>query len=198
MIGFGYDFDIQKFSGAGISHNQMLSVALTRRFGRTRTWLLRVGAGPAWLRTEQPASIGPSYGSMTYQASAELFKSFRSSGVSIAFDRSQTFSGVISDHFNDRYYMSYSRVFGRRLSTNFGAGYIRQAFGGTSDVLAGTSGWGRMDFRLGHNWSFFTSYLYLSQDGVFSRFGKRHTMLVGFRWSWNPENDPAASTRMTN
>jgi hypothetical protein len=189
-LSVSYDFDTRFYLTAGTSNYQSVALSFYKRFGRGRTWLVRAGGGPAWMHTEQPAQLGPSYRSRTYRANAELFKMFRTSSLAISYDRSQTFAGVISDNFNDRYYANYSQRLGRYISTNFGAGFIRQSYSGTTTTIDGLTGWGRVDFRLGRGWSFFGSYSYFDQQGFFSTyFNNRHTVLVGFRWSWNPEGN---------
>ncbi len=127
----------------------------------------------------------------TYEASAILFKKFRSSGVMISYFRNHNFTGLLSDYYNDRFGVSYQRRFGQRWQMNVGAGYIRQEFTDRQPI-SGRSAWGSAHYRLGRDWTAFVSYVHYSDTGGFRLPGSRHQLITGFRWSWVPRGDGTA------
>jgi hypothetical protein len=153
--------------------------------------LLRLSGGPSLLEPARPAGalIAPDT-RQTYQASAALFKKFGRSGLTLSYSRSNSFTGQISDNLNDRYDVTYSQHWNRRLDTVIGGAYVRQAL--TAHRLEGKSGWGEVDYRLNRSWSVYASYSYLTQAGGPLPYGPRHLVTSGIRWSWDTEDRGAA------
>lgn len=153
--------------------------------------LLRLGGGPSLLQPAKAtgAVVSPD-ARRTYQAYAALFKKFGRSGLTLSYSRSNNFTGQISDNLNDRYDVTYSQHWNRRLNTVIGGAYVRQAL--TAQSLEGKSAWGEVDYRINRSWSLYSSYSYLTQAGGLLPYGPRHLVTSGIRWSWDPDDRGSA------
>jgi hypothetical protein len=150
--------------------------------------LLRVGGGPAFLQPAKPTGAVLSPATVrTYQASAALFKTFGRSGLTLSYARSNNFTGQITSNLNDRFDVTYSQHWNRRIDTTIGGAYVRQAL--TPSLLYGKSAWSEVDYRLSRSWSFYGTYSYLTQNGGGLPYGPRYLVTSGIRWSWDTEHE---------
>jgi len=179
-----YSYDRQYFFqtlGTAQFHSAMVSYKRQLR----STVRIQLGAGPSFLipaGSSQPNS--PLSNTITYQASAALFKSFRESDLSFSWSRSHEFTGTLTDFYNDRFDAYYMHHFSRRLVTTIGGGYIRQYFK-ASPTLKGAAAWGEMQYLLNPNWSAVASYMYLdTTGGGLTSSAVRNLLTVGVRGSW--------------
>jgi hypothetical protein len=185
-FGVKYAYDREYFQDFA-SQAQLHSVL----FGFSRrlrpSLLLRISGGPALMQPARPAgAIATPETRQTYQASAALFKRFGRSGLTLAYSRSNNFTGLISDNLNDRYDVTYSQHWNRHIDTTIGGAYVRQAL--TAQTLQGKSGWTEIDYRLSRSWSIYGTYSYLTQAGGPLLYGPRQLVTSGIRWSWDAEN----------
>jgi hypothetical protein len=116
-----------------------------------------------------------------------LSKEFQHGGVVFEASRSDGFSGVISNRFYDRYDVTVRRSFTHRLECSASASYIQQQRSGARNAT-GQLDYADAHFRLSHNWSIFgqARHMRLVADQRFG--GTENSAIVGFRWSWTPEN----------
>lgn len=149
---------------------------------------LRLTAGPSILLPARPTgAIAASVATKSYQATFAATKTFRASGITFTFARNADFTGVISNSFNDRYDVSYTRRLRQRWNVIVGAGYVRQDFL-IGPPVEGQQTWFRTDYLLSRSWSAYTSFSSLHETGV-TRLGRRNLLMAGIRWSWRPASE---------
>lgn len=185
-FGVQYSYDREFFEGFD-SDAQLhgVLVGFSRRL--FPSLLLRAGAGPALLMPAKPkGAIQPLDNQITFQANAALYKSFRHSGMTLSYSRNNNFTGAISDGLNDRFDVSYSQRFFRRVDVVIGGAYLRQDYS-IGPHLYGKSGWSEIDYRLSRAWSLYGSYTYMTQTGGPVLFGPRQLVTSGIRWTWDFE-----------
>lgn len=185
-FGIRYAYDREYFQGFDSSAQlHSVLVGISRRL--RPSLLLRISGGPALLMpAKRVGAVAPEDTRQTYEASAALFKKFTRSGLTLSYSRTNNFTGQISDNLNDRYDVSYSQHWSRRIDTVIGGAYVRQAL--TAQTLQGKSGWTEVDYRLNRSWSFYGTYSYLTQAGGPLLYGPRHLVTSGIRWSWDTES----------
>jgi len=106
--------------------------------------------------------------------------------VVLAFERSNNFSGVISDSFHNRYDLTVRRQFNARFSCSAVASYLQQQ----SSTARGTDGElasAEVRYFINHNWATFAQARYLSITGNERILAPEKSVYVGLRWSWTPE-----------
>lgn len=169
--------DVQTQSaGAGWSH----------RFGHR--FSLSGSFGPAWsIYNRNQAVSRPSSGGMTLHGSLALSKQFRQGAAILAFGRSNRFSGVISDSFQNRYDFTVLRQISTHLRCSGSASYVQQQFSNTRNTN-GELVSGEARYFLTRNWSFFGQARYLKIHGSQRILMPETNIIVGFRWAWSPEN----------
>lgn len=143
-------------------------------------------AGPGWaistpsgFRTTIPRQR------ITARGSFQVVKSFRVGEVGLSFSRSDDFSGVISDSFNNRYELRVDRRLGIRWNVNAAGSYVQQQVLRNSGVHGEVASLGTSYF-LARNWSVFAQGRYLKVDRA-ELFGPEKSVSLGVRWSWVPE-----------
>jgi hypothetical protein len=115
-----------------------------------------------------------------------LSERFRKGDVVLSFARSDSFSGIISDNFHNRYDLALHREVTHRLHCDLTGSYIQQAVsnhGTTNGELASAE----FRYLLNRNWSFFGQVRYLHITGNERLTGPQKSAVVGFHWSWVPE-----------
>jgi len=185
-VGVQYSYDREFFQGFD-SDAQLHGVMVNFSRRLRPSLLLRGGAGPTWLMpATPPGAVGKPAGTLTFQANATLYKTFRHSGITLSYSRNNSFTGSISDGLNDRFDGSYSQRFFRKVDVLVGGTYIRQGYSNTP-YLYGSSGWSQVDYRLSRSWSVYGSYTYMTQNGRAAQYGPRQLIASGIRWSWDFE-----------
>jgi predicted porin len=118
--------------------------------------------------------------------SLALSKEFRRGGVVLSFARSDSFSGVISDNFHNRYDFTVHREFTTRFHCSATASYLQQQVSNarnTNGELATVEA----RYFLSHNWALFTQARYLHITGNERFVAPEKSVIMGVRWSWVPE-----------
>lgn len=143
--------------------------------------------GPAWSIYNQHHNMsGPSPGRTTLHGSLALSKQFRRGGAVLAFARSDGFSGIISDSFQNRYDLTVFRHITTRLHCSASGSYVQQQFlnsRNTNGELAS----GEARYYLSHNWALFAQVRYLTIAGSERFLAPETNVIAGFRWGWSPE-----------
>jgi AMIN domain-containing protein len=186
-ISLRYNYQRRTSPGStGSTDFQRAAVGYTRVLKPSLTAMLQVG--PGW-SSGSTTGVTRSHRRITLQGSAGLFKQFTHGGVALTFDRSNDFSGVISNSYNNRYNLAVSRRFYTRWNTELSASYLQQEFLGRR-ATTGELGFIQLSYLLTRNWSLFTSYRYFttSTASVNNKlFGPQQIVVAGIRWAWEPE-----------
>lgn len=153
----------------------------------TPTIHFSVEVGPGW--SASSLSGIHSSGSVwrtTARGSAELAKEIRSGQVELSFSRSDNFSGVISDGFNNLYSLRIARRFGTRWSVNASGSYVQEHM--TQDSSArGKMAQVGLGYHLARDWSVTAQGRYLDVKGTELFFAPERSLSLGLRWNWAPE-----------
>jgi len=140
--------------------------------------------GPAW--SIYAGRENTSHGRTTLHGSLALSKEFRKGGVVLAFARSDSFSGIISDSFHNRYDLTVHREFNARFNCSATASYIQQQFSNARSTQ-GELAAAEVRYFLNRNWATFAQVRYLNLVGNERIFAPEKSAIVGFRWFWVPE-----------
>lgn len=138
-----------------------------------------VSAGPGW----------SSYANRTtLQGSAQLAKEFHRGSVELSFARTDSFSGVVSSYFNNRYDLKLTRHLTTRWQTMAAASYVQQ------HVSPGRETYGKfasidLSYFLNRNWSVFSTARYLDVIGNSSFYAPEKIISAGVRWAWEPDKE---------
>jgi hypothetical protein len=143
--------------------------------------------GPGWSIYSGHHQEGTSNrGRTTLHGSLSLSKQFRRGGVILAFARSNNFSGVISDSFNNRYDVAVHQGLSARWHCSATASYLQQQVSSRPSTR-GKLGSVELSYFISRNWATFAQVRYLSIVGGERVFDPEKTVILGFRWSWVPE-----------
>ena len=169
-------------SGAN-ANSQAASIGLSHKF--TQSLGVSASAGPAWSLYSGHDNRS-SHGRATLHGSLALSKEFRRGGVILSFARSDSFSGIISDSFHNRYDLNLHREFTTRFHGSISGSYIQQEFSNARNTN-GELVSGEMRYFLDRNWAIFAQARYLNIWGNQRILGPEKSVILGFRWSWVPE-----------
>jgi len=138
-----------------------------------------VSAGPGWSSYTNRTTL---------QGSAQLAKEFHRGSVELSFARTDSFSGVISSYFNNRYDLKVTRRLTTRWQTMAAASYVQQ------HVSPGKTTRGKfasvdISYFVSRNWSIFSTGRYLDVIGNSSFYAPEKVVAVGVRWAWEPDKD---------
>jgi hypothetical protein len=182
-----YTFRAQTSTGTSLGgvNSNAASAGWSHKFSQT------LGAsasfGPAW-STYGGRQNGNASSSVraTLHGSFALSKEFSHGGVVAAFARSDSFTGVISNSFHNRYDVTAHREFNSRLNCSATASYIQQQITnqpGTHGKLASAE----LRYFLDRNWAIFTQVRYLDISGNEGLLAPEKSAILGVRWFWVPE-----------
>lgn len=182
-----YTYRLQTSTGA--SAQNVSSNAASVGWDHKLTTRLGVSAsfGPAWsgYAGQQKANTS-SRERTTVHGSLSLFKEFTHGGVVLGFVRSDSFSGIISNGFHNRYDFTAHREFSSRLHCSAAASYIQQensnARSTTGELITA-----ELRYFLSHNWAVFTQVRYFDTARDQRALAPEKSAVVGFHWSWVPE-----------
>ena len=167
-IGLQYRYEQQSYLGStnrfnifGLSYDRMLKPTL--RLG------LEAGPGLSDSRTSTTDTRV-----ITVYGSASVFKSFRKGEAGLMFSRDNTFTGLLSNSFHNRYDLSYRRRV-NRWGMAVGGSYVQQ-FSTNGHTTSGTLEWGEFDYALSRAWALSTSYHYFNTNGAGPQFGSRQAI----------------------
>ncbi len=178
-----YTFRAQTSTGTSIGgvHSNAASAGWSHKF--SQTFGASASFGPAW--STYGGDISSSVRA-TLHGSLALSKEFNHGGVVAAFARSDSFTGIISNSFHNRYDVTAHREFNSRLNCSATASYIQQQITnqpGTQGKLASAE----LRYFLDRNWAIFTQVRYLDIAGNDRIFAPEKSAVLGFRWFWVPE-----------
>lgn len=142
-------------------------------------------AGPGWALSTPSGYRTAGARRLTARGSFQFVKSFRVGEVGLSFSRSDDFSGLLSDSFNNRYELRIDRRLGIRWNVNAAASYVQQQMLRNSVVHGEVASLGTSYF-LARNWSVFAQGRYLKVDRT-ELVGPEKSVSCGVRWSWVPE-----------
>jgi hypothetical protein len=115
-----------------------------------------------------------------------LSEEFRRGGVVVSFARSNSFSGIISNSFHNRYDITAHREFSQRFHVSATGSYIQQQTLNQRNTT-GELATAEARYFVARNWAVFSQVRYLSVGGNNRILGPEKSMTVGLRWSWVPE-----------
>jgi len=167
--------------------SQSAGLAWSHKFAPTLG--VTASAGPAW--SIYGGQGGPNSSSgvrTTVHGSLALSKEFRRGGLVLSFARSDSFSGIISNSFHNRYDLSMRRQFGTRFSCSVTGSYIQQEVynaRNTNGELATAEG----RYSLSRNWALFGQVRYLDITGNEPQVAPEKSAIIGFRWFWVPDKE---------
>jgi hypothetical protein len=181
-----YNYRHQTTSGTSVAdvNSHAASVGWNHKF--TRTVGASASIGPAWSTYSGREGSGTGRGRSTLHGSLSLSKEFYRGGVLLSFSRSDSFSGIISDSFHNRYDFTVHRELSAHFNCSATASYVQQQISNgrnTNGELATVEA----RYLLSPNWAFFTQARYLDIVGNQRILGPEKSVIVGFRWSWVPE-----------
>jgi hypothetical protein len=179
-VGLQYRYEQQSYLGStnrfnvfGLSYDRMLKPTLR----------LGLQAGPA-ISDSRTSTADTRV--ITVYGSASVFKSFGNGEAGLMFSRDNTFTGLLSNSFHNRYDLSYRRRLHDRWGIAAGGSYVQQ-YSTNGHTTSGTLEWGEFDYALSRSWALSTSYHYFNSNGAGQQFGGRQAIAGGIRWSWASE-----------
>ena len=181
-----YDYRLQSASGTTVGdvEYQTAGISWGHRLGPTLGF--SASFGPGWSRyTGAQNATTPQPWRSTLQGSVGMYKSFRRGSVAAAFARSNSFTGVLSNNFNNRYDLILNRRLGTRWSCSATASYVQQQ-ASLAPRTTGEQASGQLNHFFNPNWTIFAQGRYLKVDGS-EQFASDMTVALGIRWAWDPE-----------
>jgi hypothetical protein len=186
-INLDYNYLVQTTTAATVADVQTHSagVGWSHKFGNT--FGLSASAGPAWsIYTQQHSMSRPSPGRTTLHGSLAISKEFWHGGATLSAARSDGFSGIISDSFQNRYDLTVFRQLTARLHCSVSASYVQQQLTNVHNT-DGELIFAESRYSLSHNWSLFGQIRYLNITGSERLLAPETSVIAGFRWAWSPE-----------
>jgi len=179
-----YVYRLQATTGTSVAdvNSQTASAGWTHKL--TPSLGVSAAVGPAW--SIYAGRENASHGRTTLHGSLALSKEFRKGGVVLAFARSDSFTGIISDSFHNRYDLTVHREFNTRLNCSATASYIQQQFSNARSTK-GELAAAEVRYFLTRNWAAFAQVRYLDLVGNERILAPEKSAIVGFRWFWVPE-----------
>jgi hypothetical protein len=159
------------YQRVGVGYERLLKPSLT----------LSLEAGPGW----STSTFIPGY-RVTALGTVGLFKRFRTGGIALSASRSDAFSGVISNGYNNRFDLWANRRLGQRWNCQAGGSYIEQDYTGGVRTTKGTMGWGEVSYSITRSWSIFSGYRYFNTTGVQQLSRPQQIVSGGIHWGWEP------------
>jgi hypothetical protein len=185
-ISLKYDYRVQSATGTPVGDVDYHTASIG--WGHRLKPSLRFSAtiGPGWSKYtgHQGGNTSPPWHT-TLQGSLGLAKQLRRGAVALVFARSNNFSGVISDSFNNRYDLTLSQSLSARWSCAATTSYLQQQVS-RGRATAGEQFSLQLSHFLSRNWAIFAQGRYLKISGS-EQFAAEKIATVGFRWSWEPD-----------
>ena len=184
---YGYRFLTSTNTSLADVQSHKPSIGWSHKF--TPSLGLALSAGPAWSIQNREHRYNESGRTRTtVHGSIALSEEFRRGEVTLAFARSDGFSGIISNSFHNRYDLAIRRELTRRFHFSGTASYIQQEVSGSQNTR-GELFSGETRYFLSRNWALFTQVRYLHIFGNERFLAPEKSVIVGFRWSWVPDKD---------
>jgi hypothetical protein len=184
-ISLNYGFRAQTATAGENANFHTASIGWDHKLSPTLGFSLTVG--PAWsVYTGNQDKSGLGAGRTTLHGSAAINKEFKRGGLILLVSRSDSFSGVLSDSFHNRYDITGHRALTDRIHVSASASYIQQQYSNqrdTNGVLVTSEG----RYFLSRNWAVFSQARYLNITGSDRALAPEKSVIAGVRWSWVPE-----------
>jgi hypothetical protein len=179
--------DYRKQSSLGTSQGDGEYTILTGGLAHLITPSFRIiaKAGPGW-HSAYSLSSGNAHLLTTVQGFVEAFKQFQKGGIAASFNRSDAFTGVIGNGFNNRVDLTVDRHLSTHWSAIATGSYLEQGVG-DGKRLTGKFASAELDYFVTRNWSLFLQGRYLGIRNGSPLFAPEKIATVGFRWAWVPE-----------
>jgi hypothetical protein len=180
-----YTYRYQTTSGTSARNvdSHAASIGWSHKF--TRTLGATANAGPAW-SFYGGNGTGPSRERTTAHGSLTLSDEFRKGGVIFSFARSNSFTGIISDGFHNRYDVHMHREFNARFHLSATASYVQQQASearNTNGELFSVES----RYFFSRNLAAFSQARYLNITGNQRIIRPEKSLTIGIRWAWVPE-----------
>lgn len=186
-VSLDYNYLVQTSTGSVVAGVQTHSagVGWSHKFGPTLG--ISASFGPAWsLYNRHQTMSRPSADRTTVHGSLALSKQFRHGGAVLSGARSDGFSGIISNSFQNRYDFTAFRQISTRLHCSASASYVQQQILNARNT-DGELFSGETRYFLSHSWSLFGQVRYLKIAGSQRAMAPETNVIVGFRWVWSPQ-----------
>jgi hypothetical protein len=107
--------------------------------------------------------------------------------------RSNSFTGLIGNSYNNRYDLSFQQQVHVRWDLQLTYSYVQQSFLNAKRANLATV-YFMVGYRLTPTWSVYSSYYYLNPSYNFSGstvglLGRQQVMTAGIRWAWTPQHE---------
>jgi len=185
-ISLNYDYVLQMSTAAGISDVQTHALGLGWSHRFSPSFGFSAGLGPAWSLYGQHSMNRATLDRTTLHGSVALSKQVHHGGAVLALARSEAFSGIISDSFQNRYDLSVFKEVTTRLHCSASASYVQQQFLSARNA-DGELFSGEARYSLSPNWAIFTQVRHLKLSAIQRGLAPETNVLLGFRWGWSPE-----------
>lgn len=186
-LGFDYTYSQRYFNRETANLTTEISrhhsVMATYSFEPTPAWSFSAGFGPTIWRGAGARQ------SKSYIVSASARRKLRRAAVTLSFNRSDEFVGIIGDNLSNQLELACAFALGRKWSLTTGGTYTRQVL----DPRA-VHGWRtgtQASYALGNHFSWFLGFSFIRQselspvNSLPSYFAS-----TGIRWEWNPRELP--------
>jgi hypothetical protein len=180
-----YDFRAQVATSNENVDFHTVSIGLSHKLKPTLG--VSVTFGPGWSVYGGSQNDNASSGTRTtLHGSIDLAKEFTRGGLVLSASRSDSFSGIISNSFHNRYDVTAHRQITPRLHASVTASYIQQQFSSQRDTN-GELVTGEARYFVTRNWATFSQVRYLNIVGSERILAPEKSVIVGVRWAWVPE-----------
>ncbi len=182
-----YNYRNQNTTGTSVAdvNSQAASIGWSHKF--TSSLGASASVGPAWsIYPGQQDVHESSRVRTTVHGSVALSKEFHRGGMVLSFARSDSFSGIISDSFHNRYDFNVHREFSARFNFSATGSYVQQQFSNVRNTN-GELATAELRYFISRNWAIFGQVRYLNIVGNERILAPEKSAIVGFRWFWVPE-----------
>ena len=159
------------------------SVMATYSFEPKPAWSFSAGFGPTIWRGAGARQ------SKSYIVSASARRKFRRAAVTLTFNRSDEFVGIIGDNLSNQLELAFAVALGRKWSLTTGGTYTREVL--DPHAVHGWRSGTQANYALGRNFYWFLGFSFIHQselspvNSLPSYFAS-----TGIRWEWNPKQVP--------
>jgi hypothetical protein len=180
-----YTYRYQTTSGTSARNvdSHAASIGWSHKF--TRSLGAAANAGPAW-SFYAGNGTGPSRERTTVHGALTLSDEFRKGGVIFSFARSNSFIGILSDSFHNRYDMHVHREFSARFHVSATASYVQQQASSARNTK-GELFTVESRYFFNRNLAAFSQVRYLNITGNQRIVRPEKSITIGIRWAWVPE-----------
>lgn len=182
-----YTYRLQNASGTsqGDVQSHSAGIGWSHRFNRSLG--MSASIGPAWSIYDKSEEQGrQGFGRTAVHGSLGVSEQFHKTIIVASVARSDSFTGVISGSFHNRFDVAVHREITRRLQCSASASYVQQQIEGERDTN-GKLASAEMRYFLSRNWAVFGQVRYLKIVGNQRINQPEKSAIIGFHWSWVPD-----------